>query len=153
MTFSEACMIAGNYIKLQNEDLLAKGYNFIYDISEMREYSTCYYFGFKLLDADGGEYTGGPRGGAPGFIVSKEDRKAQIISFGMWAKLKEREEEFRKLHSSLYQIKAGHASFDSLKEYYTLTAHQWLMIKRSLDEGPLRIAKVITLFEMIKGNK
>jgi hypothetical protein len=151
MTFSETCIIAENYIKLRNDDLLAKGYNFIYGINEMKEYYSCYYFGFKLLDADGSEYTGDPMGGAPGFIVSKEDRKAQTITFGMWGKLKATEEELRKLHSNLFEVKKGYEPFDSLKNCYNLNSNQWAIIKKAIDEGPLRKATVISLYEMING--
>lgn len=92
MTLSEAYIIAENYIKVENE-YLAKYYpccGYIKGIHDPIEYLSCFYFDFKILNPDGGKYTGSPLGGAPGFIVSKPDGQAQTISWGEMGSLRRR---------------------------------------------------------------
>jgi hypothetical protein len=92
MTLSEAYIIAENYIKVQNE-YLAKYYpgcGYIKGMHDAIEYISCFYFDFKILNPDGGKYTGSPLGGARGFIVSKLDGQAQTISWDEMGRLRRR---------------------------------------------------------------
>lgn len=92
MTLSEAYIIAENYIKSENERLakFSPGCGYIKGITDAIEYISCFYFDFKILNPDGGKYTGSPLGGAPGFIVSKLDGQAQTISWGEMGRLRGR---------------------------------------------------------------
>ncbi|MBT1696186.1 hypothetical protein KK083_04830 [Fulvivirgaceae bacterium PWU4] len=105
-----------------------------FGIGEMTEFLTCYYFDFRLLDANDQEYKEPPVAGAPGFIVSKNDKQAKTISLGDLGALKRREVELTEIYQMLADVKERNTSLMKLKSKYDLTSKQLLCVKRLLDD-------------------
>jgi hypothetical protein len=133
MTPGDATIIATKFVDWENgERSLCDDYK--HGVGPMTEYSHCYYFDFILLNPDGGNYTGLPPVGAPGFVVSKKDGQASMISFGELANLDEEEERLNKEYELLFSIKENKADLTNIKQDYNLTSKQLLLLVRTVQK-------------------
>lgn len=132
MTAKEIRNIAEAHITGLNESLPPHA-NIKFGFGEMTEFLTCCYFDFRLLDANDQEYKEPPVAGAPGFIVSKNDKQAKTISLGELGALKRHEEELTEIYQMLLDVKGRNTSLMKLKSKYNLTSKQLLSVKHLLD--------------------
>lgn len=133
MTAEELSTIAEAHVAGLNERLPPHA-EIKFGVGKMTEFLTCYYFDFRLLDANDQGYTGPPVAGAPGFTVLKSDRQTKTISFGDFWALKRQEDELTEIYQMLVDVKDRDASLMKLKSKYNLTSKQLLKVRHVLDD-------------------
>ncbi|MCS3795333.1 hypothetical protein [Niastella sp. OAS944] len=133
MTPGDASIIAFKFVDWENGNLSSRD-DYKYGVGEMTEYSHFYYFDFMILNPDGGNYTGLPLAGAPGFVVSKKDGHAKVISFGEMASLDEEEERIDTVYELLISIKENKVDLSKVKIAYNLTSKQLLLLVRTVQQ-------------------
>jgi hypothetical protein len=89
--------------------------------------------------------------GAPGFVVSKKDGHAKVISFGEMASMREEEERIDKEYELLISIKENKADLTQVKIAYNLTSKQLLLLVKTVQQEPInRLRAGNILQEIIK---
>lgn len=117
----------------------------------MIEFTECYYFNFIFLHLNGEPNTEPHVAGAPGFMISKYDGYAKIISHVDLHQLQDEEKRMDDLFALAINVKENKAGLDTIKSTYKLNTRQLLQFLKVLQqESFTRLTVTAKLQEIIR---
>jgi hypothetical protein len=139
MTQQEAHSLATAFVNRLNENRFLQDHHsgaipFVWSFGDMIEFPSCYYFDWKMLHSNGDEFTEPPLAGPPGFIISKPDGNAEIISHVSLIELQLEEKRKDELFVLLTSAKEGDGNLSKIKSTYDLSSKEILLFLKALQQ-------------------
>lgn len=116
--------IAKSFVAKLNAENTIDGYT--YDFCRPQEFMEYWYFDLIIIPKIQDEAN---FGGAPGFVISKVDKKARLVAFGKISKLREQDKIRRKLNQDLIQMRGVDWTAGEIKKHLGAKAKDAIYLK------------------------